>query len=339
MFGTYRTLLALMVVALHIGGVPVIGVYAVFGFYVLSGYLMTLIMQRNYGYTWRGRYKYAINRFLRIYPIYWVSIALSALLIFLLGSEYTSSYHQAIYLPGNLTETLNNVFIFFPLREWPRLTPPAWALTVELFFYICIGLGLSRNRKIVLYWFCISVLYHVAIVVSGLEWKYRYFTIPAASLPFSTGALLFHYNNDIMSYVRKVNGAIYNYLPLIVFSGLLVNWISGYLLGISEGVSFYLNYIMCAFMVAVLSERESLPYVTRRMDKWLGDLSYPIYLVHYQVGLIVIVLMARWGIEFERPDIILMIISVPLILVVSWLIASSIEKPIEVLRSRVKKTM
>ena len=51
MFGTYRTLLALMIVALHLGGVPVIGGYAVFGFYILSGYLMTLIMQTSYGYS------------------------------------------------------------------------------------------------------------------------------------------------------------------------------------------------------------------------------------------------------------------------------------------------
>lgn len=49
MFGTYRAFLALMVVALHLGGIPKIGAYAVFGFYCLSGYLMTLIMQTNYG--------------------------------------------------------------------------------------------------------------------------------------------------------------------------------------------------------------------------------------------------------------------------------------------------
>lgn len=73
MFGTYRTLLAVMVIFLHLGGMPVIGGYAVFGFYILSGYLMTLIMHKNYGYTRDGVARYAINRFLRIYPIYWVS--------------------------------------------------------------------------------------------------------------------------------------------------------------------------------------------------------------------------------------------------------------------------
>ena len=66
MFGVYRAFLALMVVALHLGGLPVVGAYAVFGFYVLSGYLMTLIMQDRYGYTASGRSAYAVNRFLLV---------------------------------------------------------------------------------------------------------------------------------------------------------------------------------------------------------------------------------------------------------------------------------
>lgn len=86
MFGTYQALLALMVVGQHIGGLPRIGSYAVFGFYALSGYLMTFIMQNNYGYSRFGIGKYALNRFLRIYPIYWVSIAVSALLVMLIAN-------------------------------------------------------------------------------------------------------------------------------------------------------------------------------------------------------------------------------------------------------------
>ena len=58
MFGTYRTLLALMVVALHLGGYRVMGAYAVFGFYILSGYLMTLIMHVSYGYSTSGFGRY-----------------------------------------------------------------------------------------------------------------------------------------------------------------------------------------------------------------------------------------------------------------------------------------
>ena len=96
MFGTYRTLLAMMVVVFHLGGVYALGYYAVFGFYILSGYLMTFIMQNNYGYSLRGRASYALNRFLRIYPVYWVSAVVSLLLIYILGQQYTTYYHSQI---------------------------------------------------------------------------------------------------------------------------------------------------------------------------------------------------------------------------------------------------
>ena len=216
MFGTYRSFLALMVVALHLGGIPQIGAYAVFGFYCLSGYLMTLIMQNTYGYTILGIATYGINRFLRIYPIYWVSILISSALIWLLGSDFSASYKSSMYLPENFLELFKNIVLFFPLRESPRLTPPAWALTVEIFYYILISLGFSRNKHITIIWFAFSVLYHIFALILDLGWQRRYFTITAASLPFSTGALLFHYRQKYDHYLDKITGNTYRYFPFFL---------------------------------------------------------------------------------------------------------------------------
>ena len=72
MFGLLRTTFALMVMIYHLFfvGFLSLGTYPVFGFYIISGYLMTVIMHNNYGYTWVGRYSFAVNRFLRLYPQY-----------------------------------------------------------------------------------------------------------------------------------------------------------------------------------------------------------------------------------------------------------------------------
>ncbi|MEJ1355170.1 MAG: hypothetical protein RPU39_10845 [Candidatus Sedimenticola sp. (ex Thyasira tokunagai)] len=222
MFGTYRTLLALMVVALHLGGIPKVGAYAVFGFYCLSGYLMTLIMHSNYGYTLPGISKYAVNRALRIFPLYWVSILFSAVLIWQLGSNFISSYHPAIYMPGNASELSKNLMIFFPFMDVPRLTPPAWALTVELFFYILIGAGISKNKGITLIWFVFSVLYHIGALFFDLGWSHRYYTIAAASLPFSTGALIFHYRHSCCQCLNQLSGRGGIYLYLFFFQFWLI---------------------------------------------------------------------------------------------------------------------
>lgn len=336
MFGTYRTLLALMVVATHLGGMHEIGKYAVSGFFTLSGYLMTLIMQTNYGYTLSGISKYALNRFLRIYPIYWLAISISAILIIIVGEDFSRNYHASMYLPQDFTETIKNILLFFPYRESPRLSPPVWALTVEIFYYILIGLGISKNKKYVLFWLVLSVIYHAVVISMNLDGEYRYYLIPSASLPFATGAFIYHYSHEIQNFTNQLNSRVKENLPYIIFFAILLNWYVGSLSS-HRGLFFYSNFIICAIMVIVLSERKSLPFISKAFDKWMGDFSYPIYLVHYQIGLVVIMLLGKAGFSYERPDAVLMFISIPFIFLLAWMITVSIEKPIELIRSRVKK--
>lgn len=335
MFGTYRTLLALMVVATHLGGVPDIGAYAVFGFYVLSGYLMTLIMQKDYGYSIAGIYKYGVNRFLRIYPIYWVSIGISVILILLVGGARMSEYQEFIYMPSTLKQYLKNILLVLRIWDSPRLTPPAWALTVEIFYYILIGLGISR-KSIVLPWLAFGVVYHSICVIYGLGVDYRYFSVMAASLPFATGAVIFHYKDEFLHRLNSLRGKQRDFLPLFGVFLFFLNWTVGVVFEWMGLLCFYINYVICAFIVVLLTEPNRLGYIPKKFDKFMGDFSYPIYLIHYQVGFVALLLLEFLGIELGRPSYILMFVSIPLIFLVSWLITVSLERPIEVLRAQIK---
>jgi peptidoglycan/LPS O-acetylase OafA/YrhL len=336
MFGVYRTLLALMVVAQHLGGTPKIGAYAVFGFYILSGYLMTLIMHTRYEYTISGVSKYLLNRSLRIYPIYWVAIIFSAALVWYLGDSFTLKYDQSIYLPKGLTEFARNLFLFFPFRENPRLSPPTWALTVEIFFYILIGIGISRNKVTTIIWFIASGIYHYLATFLNFNWEARYYTVFAASLPFSTGALIFHYKHKLNQYFNMMKGKFSDYVPYILFPAILANWYLGRLTSQLDGAYFYYNYILCAIMVASLSEKNSLPFINKDLDNWVGDFSYPIYLIHFQIGLVVILVFSALGVNIKRPDFVLVFVSIPLMLLYALVFNVLIEKPIELLRRKVK---
>ena len=90
-------------------------------------------------------------------------------------------------------------------------------------------------------------------------------------------------------------------------------------------------------MVVVLSEIESLPFITKNLDKWMGDFSYPIYLIHYQVGLLVVFVLGIAGFEYKRPDLVLMFISIPFIFVAAWIFTVAIEKPLDLVRTKVKR--
>ena len=71
MLEVYRFVLALFVVQAHIpwsGGSGPLSQHAVFSFYVLSGFLMTLILNETYGFGAGNCARFWANRMLRLYP-------------------------------------------------------------------------------------------------------------------------------------------------------------------------------------------------------------------------------------------------------------------------------
>jgi peptidoglycan/LPS O-acetylase OafA/YrhL len=337
MFGTYRTLLAFWVVAAHLGGARMIGEYGVFGFYLLSGYLMTYIMQNNYSYTVSGTLRYISNRLLRIFPAYWASILLTVGLILFLGQEMSLAYHNAMFLPSTPEEILKNVFLVFEHSDLPRLTPPAWALTVEFFYYILIGLGISRYKWMVWVWLTLSIAYHVIGWQMGWSWGERYFPIYAASLPVSVGALMYYYRKEMRKLLSHKNPDIDKYIPLFVLAAVFANWGIGYETASLKKAFFYTNIVLCACMVIVLSTRPLTPWESKKFEKWMGDLSYPIYLTHLQAGMVAYAILAYFGKDYGRVDIVIVMIGVPIILIFGWVFVVTIIRPVDNMRELVKK--
>jgi peptidoglycan/LPS O-acetylase OafA/YrhL len=334
MFGTYRILLALLVVADHYARVPLIGGYAVFGFFVLSGFLMTLIMQENYGYTMRGIGAYGLNRFLRIYPLYWVNclIGLAVLLLYPLD---TTGINANFTVPDNALDWAKNIFLVIGFEAPGVILSIAWALTVELFFYICIGLGLSRNRAITAIWFGSSVAYTLWLLASGASFDLRYHTIAAGSLPFSTGALIYHNRVKLLTALRPLSQS--DYAPLTMFALILLNWLICWQTGTLRSWGFYINYLLCAAMIICLYDRRELKFVSRKFDRRWGDLSYPIYLVHIPLAYAFLAFWKEINIGIDKPGLMLFALSVIPLLLIGQLLAVGVEAQIEKLRTAVKR--
>lgn len=343
MFGIFRTLLALMVVAGHLFGPPELGVYAVFGFYTLSGYLMTFIINRNYGHTTEGIKAYFLNRILRIYPMYYCAIILSILILFLLGSDITT-FKQEIQVPSTLRDWFQNIFLFFPTGTKVRLSPPSWALTIELFFYILIGLGLSKTKLRTLLWFLIGIIYTVFSLATDAPWRDRYSVIWAASLPFSIGALIYYYESKLIQSLNKMKLN----KPILWFSLILLNFLfflflkhfSNY-----NGLLHYGFYLNLAFTsLCIISLIKSNIHLTKRIDNWVGQFSYPIYLIHIQIGAVIFVLINRYS-SYQYSNIIEMgivqriiflFVSIVFTLLISYSMLKVIDGPINRLRELIK---
>lgn len=344
MFGLLRVTFALMVVLNHlfVGASP-FGTYAVFGFYIISGYLMTLIMHESYGYTAVGRYSFAVNRFLRLFPQYWAAVLLSITLILVFGQEFVSRYHTSIYVPNTLDTILQNFSMLFtawyPNHINPRLVPPAWSLTVEMFFYLLICLGISKTAVRVKYWLFASLIYLVASYFLGFGRVARYYPVVAASLPFAIGAAVyFSINNN--AYFQQFKWFRISTTGLFIL--MLANcfaWtiFSKYSSNRWSEIGFYLNLLICSLLIYNLATGKLIVAIDRKVDKKIGDFSYPIYLLHWQSGLIASYLIFGKPIhEFSGDGLVVLLCALFIIILFSYGLIHAIDHPVQRIRSGIK---
>ncbi|MCP1621651.1 acyltransferase family protein [Pseudomonas nitroreducens] len=329
----------------HLLAIPILGHYAVHGFFILSGYLMTLIMVKTYGYSASGVGRFCLNRILRLYPAYWIVLAFSILAIFWLGEENSKTYRAFMFIPGNLSQWLQNLTLTywstFPTTVLPRVSPPTWALTVEIFFYALIALGISRTRRSTTIWFLSSMVFMLTTHVLGLGYGYRYDFIFAGTLAFSLGAMIFHYQELLNSFISRHNKSA---LTTGVLTLLIMNCAAALIFG-REGMAntvavicFYTNYILNATLIILLINTTA-PTRFKKLDKILGDFSYPLYLMHWQVGFVCSMLIFGAPINGSSiPGIQNFIVTLFVSLVLCNLIVKSIEVPIQRIRGRLKST-
>ena len=335
--GIYRFLLALNVVIFHLLGVPAIGPYAVFSFFVLSGFLMTLVMKDSYGYSISGFSKYALNRFLRLFPIYWLLLFITLLSIIIIGDDNSRSFHQAMFLPKTISEWFGNLSLIFwsekPIEVIPRIAPATWALTIELFFYLIIGLGISSTKASTILWFGLSLCYTIYFNLT-VHIGLGYGTVWLASLPFSLGALAYHFREEIIKTIRSLR---VNVLLFIVYvSNLLLASFSSVLFGedISWKVGFLasvLNLAVSAFLTVYLFHIDKT--LNRSWNTFLGNLSYPVYVFHWGGALIAAAVFD----DFVKESRVLIFgLGLFITLIISCLAEYYLSKNIEKLRTRIK---
>ena len=344
MFGSLRTTLALMVMVHHLFYPDILGTYAVFGFYILSGYLMTLIMHESYGYHKTGRIHFAINRVLRLFPMYWAAAIFTLVLIYMIGGEKVQLYHRSMFIPSDIKSVLENLLMIFP--AWrsdevePRLAPTTWALTVEMFFYLLICIGISKNFFRVKVWFFLSLVYVGFTYYFGSPMGDRYFPIAAASLPFSIGGLLYFFSKKVTIRSAFLKSKL---STNVLFAAMLINVLIWMLVnrklkvGELTEIGFYLNIAICSALIFSIILGGKIAFVGKHADKFIGDLSYPIYLMQWQVGLLVSFLL--FGVplhEFSILGLWNLTASVVVAILLSVAFVYLIDRPVQSVRDKIK---
>ncbi len=314
--GIIRILLALSVVIAHTGqlfGFEIVGSQlAVQSFYIISGFYMTLILNEKY-IGRNGTYKLFItNRFLRLYPIYWVVLLLTigtSIGAYFLSSGKTmailqpySTYLKSMDIGTLFCLIISNLIIFFQdvvmflgldvitgklfftsnfSQTTPRLhsflvIPQAWTIGIELMFYLIAPFIVRRKKRFIFLLIFISLFLRFVIYQNGLNhdpWTHRFF--PTELFFFLLGTMSYHIYKKIENLTIKSIYSVIIYVAILLFT-LFYSWIE-------FEFSYYL-FVTVFFL--------GLPFIFElskkwKIDRYIGELSYPIYISHILVLMVV----------------------------------------------------
>jgi peptidoglycan/LPS O-acetylase OafA/YrhL len=277
--GTFRYVLALFVLTSHLWtGIPNgFAAYAVWGFFLLSGFLMTLILNEKYTFSTNGLKKYLYNRALRIYPLYWVAIIMgTASMLYLNTLQYDFKQLNVEFgFPDNVANWTSNILLL-PTYFFENPVPVANALRIEVFYYFIIIL-FAFDKRLAWLGFSVGLAWNLYLLHLSYSYKVdtfglRYATLGPCSIAFASGAILYHYRNFFEKFSnRKLSLIIWILNGFIWFKFPQYPW----------GVGIYISLAFSAWVVMSLYKEK-----TNKIDQLLGDLSYPIYLLHSTVGIL-----------------------------------------------------
>jgi peptidoglycan/LPS O-acetylase OafA/YrhL len=276
-----------LVIAYHAGyGIP--GDLGVTGFFVLSGFLITWLLLREHDQSGtvslRGFY---LRRTLRIFPAYYAFVVFSLLTDSALGHAWT---------PGQVQSALSytvNYYNAFNNHEGP--IPHTWSLAVEEQFYLCwpfLFLLLLRRGEGVLRTGLLALtagvlLWRSFLYVSGTAGSaYVYNALDTRFDSLSIGCLLAVLLRHPAAHRAGRALAVRPWLP--VATAALIAWSRT---GGTEAYHYSLGFTVDSLLIAVLIVQllQLHPsalwrWLDHRFTRYLGALSYPLYLWHL-VGL------------------------------------------------------
>lgn len=270
--GTFRLLLALGVVASHTHGYifskyPDTGIIAVVTFFFISGYLIPSTFQTHYdvGSPFSRLRKYAINRALRIYPLYWVALVAALAIICFKGNFADYDLSPKAILQNVLLLGLNQDVFW---GNDTKLIGPAWTLDIELQFYLLVPfLMLVKERfpRMFIVLLCTMSIIGLRLLLHPNGSLSIDRSILPYSIFFSLGMIVYFFKGNSP---RLMKSPIYR----IVASGLLIASLA---LFKQPGISQWLISLATIMVASALLQRP-----VSSLDKYLGDLSYPVFVLH-----------------------------------------------------------
>lgn len=271
--GSWRFLLALAVAWSHLWADMLQGpaAFAVWGFYVISGHLMATVLRDRYGFSPAGLRAYAANRALRILPGYAVAALAGALALAVLvprGID-VQALNPSFAWPQTWRDWGANLTLLPAFYGGRLFVPVAGALMIEVAAYLLMPL-MARHASAAWLAAVLSLTLNVHVGLGLEQFAQRYASFHTAFFAFSVGALVCHHREALARWrAPRASAALWLLHALSWWMHHRWPWTWG----------LYSATLLSAWLLLSFVDRPA-----SRLDRWLGELSYPVYLLHTVCG-------------------------------------------------------
>ncbi|MCG3188190.1 MAG: hypothetical protein LKCHEGNO_00083 [Burkholderiaceae bacterium] len=269
-------------------------------FFIISGFVIFMTLEKT-----RRPMDFVVSRFSRLFPTYWAAVAITFATVSVFG------------LPGkevSLLQAVGNLLMIHGFLRIPHVDGVYWTLEVEMLFYVWMLLLYSLGWMSRIYWalwmlLTLRLVYHLAFAWGGIElsWTVSRILILPYIAWFSLGI-------SVYRLLRPDGSAAGLAWGTAVAAVLCIAIVEGPMLGVLAVGLAWAVWVAAAGRVAALNH----PVVV-----FLGTISYPLYLIHENVGWVIQrgLLAAGWTFDFAA------LATLGLILVVAWMLSTAVEKP------------
>jgi len=237
-------------------------------FFVISGFVIFMTLDKI-----ANAQSFIISRFSRLYPVYWISILLNVILIPLIGNQFTG--HEL-----SIKRLLYNITMFQGHLNIPNIDGVYWTLTVELSFYVfLLSIFLLKVTDHIV---SIGIGYVLLqILYTKLKYFFHVFVLPDHVETF-TMIRYFHFFLAGMVFYKIWKGekSFANHF-VIVLCFLAERIISG-----RWGPSFAITGLI--FLMFYFLINHKLKFLNHPVLIFLGAISYSLYLIHANMGFLMI---------------------------------------------------
>lgn len=276
-----------------------LGRYGVELFFMISGFVIFMSLQHNISIE-----AFARKRFVRLYPEYWICVCLTFLVLTIARDPKIATVSMPV-LMLNLT-MIHGVF------DISNVDGVYWSLIPELIFYFSIGLlyyfGQFRRIKVLGFaWLLLMILHSIFQLPFG-----AYFLNLQYGMFFMAGILFYKIKFEDGGWAEHLLIAFSFIAAMCSHPGFLHFYV--YLL------IYFLFYLFVYGWLRSLSWKPLL---------FLGYISYPLYLIHQNVGFVMMRFLGR----YLTNDLVILMLTIVTMITLAWLIAGLTKAGFKIIRT------